>query len=609
MPEITLGAAGGAGASFRRYVFILFLSVLLPAVTLAAFVIGIDPYYVFGAPSWKGINVVRPYYEPHVIIAKPYQARRMRPEAVALGSSRVEVGIDPAHPGWQSARTFNFAMPSSTIYDEMLAFTHAQAVGAPLRRAVIGLDFFGFNIFMTRNQDQKELRFAGDGVPGFARYLQEELPSRRPVAAPSAPKADDFNEKLYLAVNPDVAAAVRRKDFKSGREHYELAGRAERRLGATIPPEWDEAGYLQAQPDVAYFSSLGNFVNGYHHYLAAGRAEGRLGGLQPAGWDEANYLAVNPAARIQVAFGYYRSGFVHYAAAGKAQGLMGGLRSTNILNWIRLRSPSLNKAMFQLTEAAELVFSSTAVNESALTLTRQSEAPSFDESGSRIWAGQDATLAHLGGGGRLFRDGLTGWQWYLWLRPPTWQYCFTNNSTGITMFDPFRYLLRRAYADGTDLRMFVTPLHVGVRQLLTELGLSTRYDYWLKELFSINEQEANRAGRPTLQLWDFSDTNSITTEPIPVPGNATPMLYYWQYSHYRRASGDLMLDRIFDYKSSRTLPDDFGVRLTSANIENRMADSDARRRAWAENNDLAKQIYYAAHGPKAENRQSEAACW
>src|SRR5262245_60171653 len=40
-----------------------------------------------------------------------------------------------------------------------------------------------------------------------------------PVAAP----APTWNEALYLAVNADVAAAVARKEFKSGREHYELA--------------------------------------------------------------------------------------------------------------------------------------------------------------------------------------------------------------------------------------------------------------------------------------------------------------------------------------------------------------------------------------------------
>lgn len=39
----------------------------------------------------------------------------------------------------------------------------------------------------------------------------------------------EFNEKLYLKINPDVAAAVRSKQFASGYEHYEKVGRKEDR--------------------------------------------------------------------------------------------------------------------------------------------------------------------------------------------------------------------------------------------------------------------------------------------------------------------------------------------------------------------------------------------
>jgi len=39
----------------------------------------------------------------------------------------------------------------------------------------------------------------------------------------------EFNENLYLKINPDVAAAVRSKQFASGHEHYEKVGRIEGR--------------------------------------------------------------------------------------------------------------------------------------------------------------------------------------------------------------------------------------------------------------------------------------------------------------------------------------------------------------------------------------------
>jgi hypothetical protein len=107
-------------------------------------------------------------------------------------------------------------------------------------------------------------------------------PAAAPAPSPPVPTpAPSWNEALYLAVNPDVAAAIARKEFKSGREHYELAGRAERRQGGFVPNDWDEAEYLRTHQDVAAAVSRGIFLNGYHHYLAAGRAEGRRGGFPP----------------------------------------------------------------------------------------------------------------------------------------------------------------------------------------------------------------------------------------------------------------------------------------------------------------------------------------
>ena len=55
------------------------VSVVLLPLLLAAFFIAVDPYYVFGSPSWRGFNPVRPYYEPYVLTVKPYQVWRQRP--------------------------------------------------------------------------------------------------------------------------------------------------------------------------------------------------------------------------------------------------------------------------------------------------------------------------------------------------------------------------------------------------------------------------------------------------------------------------------------------------------------------------------------------------
>src|SRR5262245_42769642 len=66
----------------------------------------------------------------------------------------------------------------------------------------------------------------GSTVTPSARVAPPESSPPAAAAVPSPPvpgPAPSWNEALYLAVNADVAAAVARKEFKSGREHYELA--------------------------------------------------------------------------------------------------------------------------------------------------------------------------------------------------------------------------------------------------------------------------------------------------------------------------------------------------------------------------------------------------
>lgn len=113
------------------------------------------------------------------------------------------------------------------------------------------------------------------GPPSGAAPQETRSATTTSVVAPTPV----WNEALYLAVNADVASAVASGVFKSGRDHYEAAGRTERRQGGFVPSDWNEAEYLRLNPDVADAISAGRFLSGYHHYLAAGRAQGRRGGF------------------------------------------------------------------------------------------------------------------------------------------------------------------------------------------------------------------------------------------------------------------------------------------------------------------------------------------
>ena len=316
-----------------------------------------DPYYAFGTPNFPGINAVRPLYESHVPVVKPYQVRRIKPDAIILGSSRAEVGLDPQHPGWAAKNVFNYGLPSATSYEVMLAFLDAQS-GGQLKQAVVGLDFFGFNSFFPRNREYLEARFSDEGVRAFADFLTAELSQRQPggsngpssgpthlpphgkaqkEALPALPRetaaevepqetgpAANWNEALYLRLYPDVAAEVQRGTFTSGYQHYLAAGRTEGRHSGTPPRNWNEAQYLRIYPDVAAEVRKGTFISGYHHYLAAGRTEGRQDGTPPRNWNEELYLRINPDVKNEVARGTFISGYHHYLASGKVERREGG---------------------------------------------------------------------------------------------------------------------------------------------------------------------------------------------------------------------------------------------------------------------------------------------
>lgn len=918
-PDLASPASSSSG--FARSVARLLSIPLALGLLLAGFIAAVDPYWMFGTPSVPGFNESRPLYETNVVRAKPYQIMRLRPKVVALGSSRAEVGLSPNHPGWADRRAFNFAIPAANSYEVMLAFLHAQSVAAPLRQAVVGLDFLSFNIYRKLGPAFDDRRFVGDGVASFAAFLEpvlsarkaaeeekaKRLPKEDPAPATAEPRRDqiaervpsnaapvltdwkagwnerlylglypdvaaavargefasgyehylkhgqaegrhygnvpadwdeglylalypdvaavvasgqfgsgyehylkngqaegrsfarvppEWNEKLYLALYPDVAAVVASGQFKSGYEHYlkngrtegrlfarvpqdwdeklylllypdvakaiatgpfasgyehylkhgqaagrhyggippdwdeklylalypdvaaavssglfpsgyvhyvqagrvegrlfarvppdwdekfyltlypdvakvvasgqfesgyvhylkngkaegrafarlpqgwnealylalypDVAqvvasgqfgsgyahylanGRAEGRLFARIPPEWDEAAYLQANPTVAQSLAEKKFGSGYHHYLIVGRSQGLLGGFALAEWNEAGYLEANPAVRVAVARGQYRNGFIHYAAVGRSEGRVGGLPPASMLQWLELKWPPLYAWLFKAQDFWGLAFSAPALKDAIATVQQQAIPASFSDRGQRIWRGQEEVILKMGGTGRIYRKWLavsSAWGIF-WFDPPERMYCFSHPETHMSGLDPFRFMVRRAYAEGTDLRLFISPLNAAIRRIVDDVDLGGRFEFWLRELVRINEEEAARAGREPFALWDFSDTNSITVDPIPTADDLRPMRWFWEVSHYRAITGDMILDRLFGTRDpSRPLPEDFGVRLTSASIDGHIDRSRRRFAEWAAATPDPVALIDKAAQPPRRDHQSEATCW
>ncbi|MDG5494640.1 hypothetical protein [Niveispirillum sp. BGYR6] len=131
-----------------------------------------------------------------------------------------------------------------------------------------------------------------------------------------------FNEAFYLSANPDVAAAVSAGLLSSGQQHYDLYGRVEGRMPSApmfSPGQigFDEKLYLATNPDVAQAVSAGVLKNAYQHYYLYGQYEGRdPNALFDSNW----YLAHNPDVAAAVASGSLRSAAQHYAQYGAGEG-------------------------------------------------------------------------------------------------------------------------------------------------------------------------------------------------------------------------------------------------------------------------------------------------
>lgn len=127
-----------------------------------------------------------------------------------------------------------------------------------------------------------------------------------------------FDERYYLANNPDVQAAVSAGTFKSGLEHFQIHGQAEGRT--SVSPYYDEQSYLQANPDVASAVEAGTFKSGLQHFIQFGETEGRSGNSL---FDEQLYLQRNSDVAAAVEAGSFKSGWQHFLQYGKNEGRSG----------------------------------------------------------------------------------------------------------------------------------------------------------------------------------------------------------------------------------------------------------------------------------------------
>jgi hypothetical protein len=156
----------------RTFVTAFLGLLVLATAAMVAINVVVDPFWRFDLVTLRGINGQRPVFSSFARSGKAGEVCRIRPAQVAIGTSRIEVGIDPQHPGWsdEPGPVYNLGLAGIGLKELSLTFQHVVNT-SPLKRAVIGLDFLMFNanreavVFGTEvlDFDESQLVLSRDG--------------------------------------------------------------------------------------------------------------------------------------------------------------------------------------------------------------------------------------------------------------------------------------------------------------------------------------------------------------------------------------------------------------------------------------------------------------
>jgi len=147
-------------------------------------------------------------------------------------------------------------------------------------------------------------------------------------------------------------------------------------------------------------------------------------------------------------------------------------------------------------------------------------------------------------------------------------FTFDNKNDSGTTFDYFRKIVQLAYQHHIDLHFFISPSHARQWEVIAQLGLWQKWEYWKQEMLAITEQESRVFQQATLPIHDFSGYSSYSTETVPRTADQT-MQWYSDSSHYRQALGDILLANML--ATDKTQSKSFGRVLNAANITKHLA--------------------------------------
>lgn len=217
---------------------------------------------------------------------------------------------------------------------------------------------------------------------------------------------------------------------------------------------------------------------------------------------------------------------------------------------------------------SDTIFSLTAVGDSLRTLTARGGAPVIYARGMR-----DEVLMkpYLKTANILVENE----HWKTAAR----KFALTDGTGANAQFTALRAVLRLCAAEGIDLILFTNPVHAELLEI--EYGDGKDFAAWLRQVTAIIVEET-AAGGGKVPFWNFYGYNAITTEPFPDRNQpVSKMENYWEISHYRKAVGNLVLDRVLGRSAPRleAVPE-FGTLVSAQTVEADLQRLARERAGW-----------------------------
>ena len=126
-----------------KYIAVLMATAVAVLSVVAAVNTIVDPFGMYRLADIEGFNTNKPAIYNRVRLLKAYEVRRIKPQSVILGSSRVHLGFRPSHEGWAAdyQRRYNLAFDGALTKEMYAYLEHAYAAG-DLRHVMLGLDSY-----------------------------------------------------------------------------------------------------------------------------------------------------------------------------------------------------------------------------------------------------------------------------------------------------------------------------------------------------------------------------------------------------------------------------------------------------------------------------------